>query len=174
MSDDALPGAPLGWAALLFTLLFALIGADLAMDYGAGVSPAHVVTEFSLMVLSAIGAFVLWRRWWSARETARLLARDVAAARAEAEHWRTEARDALGRMGAEIARQFERWGLTDAERRVALLLLEGLGHKQIAARRTTSERTVRQQAHTIYRKAGLSGRSELAAFFLEGLLLPEE
>jgi hypothetical protein len=31
---------------------------------------------------------------------------------------------------------------------------------------------VRQQALSIYRKAGLGGRSNLAAFFLEGLTLP--
>jgi DNA-binding NarL/FixJ family response regulator len=35
-----------------------------------------------------------------------------------------------------------------------------------------SETTVRQQARAIYRKAGLSGRHDLAAFFLEDLLGP--
>jgi hypothetical protein len=34
------------------------------------------------------------------------------------------------------------------------------------------ETTARQQAGAIYRKAGLSGRHELAAFFLEDLLGP--
>jgi DNA-binding NarL/FixJ family response regulator len=38
--------------------------------------------------------------------------------------------------------------------------------------RQTSERTVRQQALSIYRKSGLTGRSDLAAFFLEDVLLP--
>jgi len=55
---------------------------------------------------------------------------------------------------------------------VALMLLKGLSHKEIAAQRGTSEGTVRQQALSIYRKTGLSGRSTLAAFFLEGLALP--
>jgi DNA-binding CsgD family transcriptional regulator len=36
--------------------------------------------------------------------------------------------------------------------------------------RSTSERTVRQQALTIYRKAGLDGRTDLAAFFLSRLV----
>jgi len=36
------------------------------------------------------------------------------------------------------------------------------------------ERTARQHAIAVYRKAGLSGRAELAAFFLEDLLLPRE
>jgi hypothetical protein len=32
-----------------------------------------------------------------------------------------------------------------------------------------SERTVRQHAVAVYRKAGVAGRAELAAFFLSGL-----
>jgi DNA-binding CsgD family transcriptional regulator len=67
----------------------------------------------------------------------------------------------------------DRWGLTPAERQVALLLLEGLSHAEAARVRDTSERTVRQQVHEVYSKAGLSGRSELAAFFLEDLLVGE-
>ena len=38
--------------------------------------------------------------------------------------------------------------------------------------RATSERTVREQARSVYRKAGVSGRSGLSAYFLEDLLLP--
>jgi len=65
------------------------------------------------------------------------------------------------------------WGLTPAEREVALLLLKGQSHKQIAYTTGRSERTVRQHAVAVYQKSGLSGRAELAAFFLEDLLLPE-
>jgi DNA-binding NarL/FixJ family response regulator len=53
-----------------------------------------------------------------------------------------------------------------------LLQLKGLRHKAIAELRQTSERTVRQQALAVYRKSGLGGRTDLAAFFLEDLLLP--
>jgi DNA-binding NarL/FixJ family response regulator len=55
---------------------------------------------------------------------------------------------------------------------VASLLLKGLSHKEIAEVRRVSEATARQQARAVYKKAGLSGRNELAAFFLEDLLLP--
>lgn len=44
----------------------------------------------------------------------------------------------------------------------------------MARARGTSERTARQQALAVYRKAGLAGRAELSAFFLEDLLLPPE
>ena len=67
--------------------------------------------------------------------------------------------------------QFDRWGLTPAEREVALYLLNGLGMRDVAAARGTSERTARKQALAVYAKAGLGGRAELAAFFLEALIV---
>ena len=88
--------------------------------------------------------------------------------------YRNETGDLLHGLAVAIDHQFERWVLTPAEREIALLLLKGLSHKQVATVRQTTERTVRQQALAIYRKAGLSGRTELAAFFLEDLLLPPE
>lgn len=59
-----------------------------------------------------------------------------------------------------------------AESEVALLILKGLGLGEIAALRSTSERTVRDQARAVYRKSGLANRASLSAFFLEDLLLP--
>jgi DNA-binding NarL/FixJ family response regulator len=58
--------------------------------------------------------------------------------------------------------------------RSSLFLLKGYGHKEIATLLGRSERTVRQHAVAVYRKSKLSGRAELAAFFLEDLLLPPE
>ena len=54
------------------------------------------------------------------------------------------------------------------------MLLKGFSHKEIATLRQASERTIREQARAVYRKAGLSGRASLAAFFLEDLLLPHD
>jgi DNA-binding CsgD family transcriptional regulator len=77
-------------------------------------------------------------------------------------------------LGAAIEKQFERWALSKSEAEVGLLLLKGLSHREIGEVRGVSERTVREQARAVYRKAGLSGRSALSAFFLEDLLLPVE
>ena len=44
--------------------------------------------------------------------------------------------------------------------------------QQIWQLRGTGEKTVRAQSASIYAKAGLAGRSELSAFFLEDLLVP--
>ena len=82
------------------------------------------------------------------------------------------ARSTCGASAAAIDHQFERWELSPAEREVALLLLKGLRIEGDRGGARTSERTVRQQALAVYRKAGLAGRAELAAFFLEDLLRP--
>jgi DNA-binding CsgD family transcriptional regulator len=54
-------------------------------------------------------------------------------------------------------------GLTPAERQVLALLLEGRTASEIAARRSTSPRTVANQLASIYRKLGVQGRRELIA-----------
>ncbi len=94
------------------------------------------------------------------------------ASQEEADRWRAEAAQALQGLGQALDIQFERWNLSLAEREVALFLLKGFSTREISDIRSTSERTVRQQAQDVYRKAGLSGRAELSAFFLEDLLLP--
>lgn len=53
--------------------------------------------------------------------------------------------------------------LTAAEEEVVELVLEGLSNAQIAQRRGTRERTVANQLASIFRKVGVSSRSELAA-----------
>ena len=57
---------------------------------------------------------------------------------------------------------------------MAVLLLKGQSHKEIATATGRSERTVRQHAIAAYHKAGVGGRAELAAFFLGDLTLPSD
>ena len=75
-------------------------------------------------------------------------------------------------LSAQIDQQFSRWNLTSAEKEVALLLLKGFSHRDVARLRRVTEATARQQARSIYTKAGVSGRHDLAGFFLEDLMLP--
>lgn len=159
-------------AAGLFAAIGVLIGVDVAADYRSGTEVGHLLTEGLVMALALTGAVALWLQLWKARQHARQLIVDLAVARREAERFREEAREALRGLGEAIDRQFVRWELTPAEREVGLLLLKGLSHKEVAAARSTSETTIRQQALSVYRKSGLRNRSELSAFFLEDLLLP--
>lgn len=128
--------------------------------------------EPTLIVVTAVGVVYLLQRTKRQHEEQLSLIRDLEVARAEGAKWRADMRDVLRGLGDAIDAQFERWGLTDAEREVALLMLKGLSHKEIAAVRDSSEKTVRQQARAVYAKANLSGRAALSAFFLEDLLLP--
>ena len=160
-------------AAAIFAAIAILIGLDVAADYHSGSDVAHLLTEGLVMALALAGAAVLWRQFRSAHRRAERLTVDLTAARREAERFRDEARDALRGLGDAIDSQFERWGLTAAEREVGLLLLKGLSHKEVAAARGITETTIRQQALAVYRKSGLRNRSDLSAFFLEDLLLPQ-
>lgn len=125
-----------------------------------------------LLVLTGAGVVYLMLRSRLQHEEQLSLIRDLEVARTEGAAWRSDMRELLKGLGDAIDSQFERWRLTPAEREVAVLMLKGLSHKEIAAARESSERTVRQQARAIYAKANLSGRAALSAFFLEDLLLP--
>ena len=158
----------------IFALTAASIAGDLVADLLSGAKPGHLTLESVAMGLSLVGLALMLRELRSTQARARDLERDLDGTRADLARWRSEAQEMLQGLGAAIDRQFERWELTPAEREVALLLLKGLSLKEVAGLRNTSERTVRQQALAVYRKAGLAGRAELSAFFLEDLLLPSE
>jgi DNA-binding CsgD family transcriptional regulator len=162
-----------------FIVIALLAALDLASDLREGSTLPHVLVEGTLALLGLLGAGEMARRLATALRAARAseevagaLAAKLEATEAEAARWRAEASELLAGIGAALDRQFERWQLSPAEKEVALLLLKGLSHKEIAQVRSISEATARQQARAVYRKAGLSGRNDLAAFFLEDLLLP--
>jgi DNA-binding CsgD family transcriptional regulator len=164
---------------ILFALIALLMATDLTIEFRQGVPMALQSFELVIFMSALAGIAFHWWQMAAARRRSARLDVELAEARAEAHRWSEDARrwsaeaqSQLQGLGVAIDRQFERWGLTPAEREVALLQLKGLRHRDIAALRNTSERTVRQQALAIYRKSGLDGRSDLAAFFLEDLLLP--
>jgi DNA-binding CsgD family transcriptional regulator len=77
---------------------------------------------------------------------------------------------ARGALSDVIDRQFQDWTLTPAERDVGFLALKGLDVAEIAVLRGAAQGTVRAQLTRIYSKAGVSGRAQFAAFFVEDLL----
>ncbi len=79
-------------------------------------------------------------------------------------------RAARGAFAELIDERFTQWGLTPAERDVALFSIKGLTTQEIARLRETSDGTVKAQTNAIYRKAGVSGRSQLLSLFIDDLL----
>ncbi len=158
---------------VLYGVIFALIALDILSDYGDGIEWSHLLVELLVLMIAVVGLSLFWlKRYQSTQSTLHTLQTDLVAANKEAQLWRDESRDLIAGLGAEIQKQFLRWGLSNAEAEVGLLLLKGFSHQEIANIRSASERTVREQARALYRKAGVSGRSSLSAFFLEDLLLP--
>ncbi|HMA93435.1 MAG TPA: LuxR C-terminal-related transcriptional regulator [Polyangiaceae bacterium] len=174
-----------------------LTAIDAKLDIRDGLDLPHVLVEETIVGLGVVGVLTMWwrllrsiRRERSLKshaaelserlvETEQVLraeADDLAARLAqteqEAQRWKREAGGLLAGLGAAIDAQFDRWQFSPAERDIGLLLLKGLSHKEIARVRSVGEATVRQQAQRLYRKANIGSRNDLAAFFLEDLLLP--
>jgi len=76
-----------------------------------------------------------------------------------------------GELFKVMNKQFADWGLSPSEHEVALLLIKGMSMKEISDLRHVKEKTVRQQATQVYAKSGYTGRHELAAHFIEDLML---
>ncbi len=130
------------------------------------------VIEISLIVTASLATLMLFSRVEDQERTQQQMIRDITLARQEGAEWRSRVQELMRGLSGAIDLQFGRWDLTPAEKDVALLLLKGFSHKEIAELRGRAERTVRQQALAIYRKSNLNGRASLAAYFLEDLLLP--
>lgn len=158
----------------IFGLIFALVAWDLGSDYSEGVDAAHVIIES--LVLGLSGTAMLWLVVRTVRQRRRLgrLATNLGHARSESARWRAQYQETIQGLSLAISEQFERWELSGAEAEIAMLMLKGLALKEIAELRGTGERTVREQARNVYRKAGVANRSALSAFFLEDLLAPME
>ncbi len=77
---------------------------------------------------------------------------------------------ASGELMSVILRHFEQWKLSPSEHEVALMLIKGFSAQEIADLRNTRPGTVKSQSSAIYQKAGMRGRNELVAYFVEDLL----
>jgi DNA-binding CsgD family transcriptional regulator len=166
---------------LLFSSIALLAGWDVLSDLQEGTTLGHVAIEIGVFTVAMLGALWTLQRLRTLRsesqelrmEAAQLQAR-LSSAQADARHFQNEVQGHVRGLSQAIDNQFEAWGLTQAEKQVALLPLKGLSHKEIGAVRGVSEATVRQQSRAVYKKGNLSGRHDLAAFFLEDLLAPSQ
>ncbi len=174
-----------GSRGLPFLLLLVLgavvlaVAMDLVLDlvHSHNLGPVHFLVEIWLVAASGGGVLFLWPRVRRSDREARALEREFQrlAARARtdreaADRAVSEYQDLFRGLQATVMDELGRWGLTEAEQEVAILLLKGNPHRDVARARGTSERTVREQAQAVYRKSGLGGRTELAAHFLNDVL----
>ena len=155
---------------LVFAIVVIASGADLVADLSHGADTEHMVKEAFIVGLSMIA--IAWLMWGLRRQRLEIssLQQELEAAnnsQLQPKKYVLEARKKLGNV---VSRQFSEWQLTGSETEVGWLLLKGLSLKEIALLRNTQEKTVRQQASSIYKKAGVSGRPAFSAWFIEDIL----
>lgn len=146
---------------------------DLLTDLGEGVIWWHVVVEGSVAVIALVGVYFLVKGTFTLRKSLEKEKDLSAKLMQESSHWKQSSKKFLDGLSKSIDIQLDRWELTKSEKEVAFLLIKGFSLKEIAEYRSTAEKTTRAQATSIYAKSDLSGRSQLSAFFLEDLLLPQ-
>jgi DNA-binding CsgD family transcriptional regulator len=127
------------------------------------------IAEKAVLVLMVIAVIWSLQRIADMREDQQAVHDHLARQAAQGRNWQATRASEIAALSDAIAFEFRAWGLTAAEIDVASLLLKGASMKEIALARKTSEATIRQQAQSMYRKAGLSGRVELSAYFLDSL-----
>lgn len=78
-----------------------------------------------------------------------------------------------GEFSEYVGARLAGWGLSRSEQEIAWLTLKGYSFTEIASLRSVQEKTVRQQAASIYAKSGCRNRNEFVAHFIEDLLTSE-
>ena len=155
---------------LFFCTFVMLSGVDLASDFLEGSDFSHVLQEAIIFALSLIAiAWLLFDLRQQALEIESL--RKELSSQPQAEQTAKKyVLDAKTNLSQVISQQFDEWKLSNSEKEVGWFLLKGLSLKEIASLRETLEKTVRQQASSIYKKASLSGRHAFSAWFIEDVL----
>lgn len=158
------------WIMAFLVLVVVASGGDLLADLSEGVDTAHLVQEAVIMVVAALAvAWIAFSLKMSKIEVSRLH-QELEEIRNMPKPDSQEMIDAKRQLAEVISTQFEDWQLSGSEREVGMLLLKGFSLKEIAVLRGTAEKTIRHQASSVYKKAGVSGRHAFSAWFIEDFL----
>lgn len=157
---------------IILTIVATMVTFDILNDSQENVTIWHLLIEGSAGLASLFGIFYFAKDFFHLKHKLEDSLVNNLQLKKEATQWKGESQKYIKGLSQSIDIQLTHWKLSNAEKEVALLLLKGLSLKQIAEIRSTTEKTARVQSIAIYSKSGLSGRSELAAFFLEDLLQP--
>jgi len=162
---------------IILGLLLACIGVftaiDIVVDIGNGAKLEHLIIEV-FIALNALAAFIfLIHKIIQKNKINQNLEHEKGILQDIAENLQQKSKIFIDGLTQQIDKEFDEWRLSPAEREIALFLLKGLDSKEIAEIRQSSEKTVRHQISSVYKKANLSGRNELQAYFLEDLLAPQ-
>jgi DNA-binding CsgD family transcriptional regulator len=132
---------------------------DIVRDVSEGELDAHLFVEGTIFALCTALLVVELRR--SRRLAGRL------------EQAQAHSLKLSGQFSDYVRARLEHWSLSRSEQEIAWLILKGYSFAEIALLRSVQEKTVRQQATSIYAKSGCRNRNEFIAHFIEDLLTGE-
>lgn len=156
---------------VLFGAYFLLAVDDIIDDVHDNVPAIHIAANLAFLS-AAIFALIFYIRISYKEIKAEIDRRGRITDRAiqDSEELTTQVATLKSGVTKTINSHFIIWLFSEAERDIAFLLLKGFSFKEIGNIRSTSEKTVRDQATRIYKKSGTKNRAEFVAFFLEDLL----
>lgn len=171
LSLDSIPyRKPLFAAFAALVMLFSL--EDLVSEFGNEEGLAAMLDDVLMFAASVVVLLAFALDYVQQQRTLGELQGQLNAMRGKLEGIDEQSLGIARQYRAVIQTQFDQWQLTPSEQEIALALIKGLSFREVAEVRNTREKTVRQQAAVVYRKANLSGRHELAGWFFEDLLDP--
>lgn len=167
----------------LLMVIFLLIAfaniSDVIADYHMQVATWHLAIEGITVVISIAAFIVLWKRVLGRNRELQQV-KDALTRHQQRERDSAENQESIVKVDGDedgspasytaVKSWFKQWKLSPSEQEVAVLLIKGLSFNEIAEVRNTKEKTVRQQASSVYAKSGLSGRNNLSAWLIETLL----
>lgn len=158
--------------AALVISVFATSVIEVGSEFSAG-QPLAAMWDDMLWIAVSAGCvlYYLYERRMSSKEIDELR-NSLENARGRLVEIDTHSREIANQYRAVMQKQFDAWQLSASEQDIVIGMLKGLTFREIAGLRETREKTVRQQASAVYRKAGVSSRSELTAWFFEDMLDP--
>ena len=158
-------------SGFFFTLLAFSSFMDIYHDAQDSLSTGHIIMEFFTLALSVFAALFFALSALKMTKENMALTNAIRYESEKKELYRKKVLHYAEGLSAAIEDEFLNWGLTKTETEIAFLILKGLSTKEIAEIQGSQDKTVRHHCSAVYKKSGLSGRSELSAYFLEDLLV---
>jgi len=168
-SNDSVFNRSWLYASFIIVVLVASLF-DVASELVAGENLIEMIDDIIMFLFGAIILSLLCIDYFKQQRSLRDLKTQLESMRGKLE---LSDRHIGNQYRSVVQKQFTTWQLTPAEQEIAVTLMKGLSFREVAEIRQIREKTARQHAANVYKKAGLSGRHELAGWFFEDLFSPE-
>jgi DNA-binding CsgD family transcriptional regulator len=159
------------WLTMAFFLVVVLASiSDISADISQGSKISHLAQEAVILVFALIILIRLNYQVLKHRRHNKQLQVDMAQMSELSAKAVENLAKAKKEFGEVIAKQFIVWGLSESESEVAWFILKGFNSKEIARYRNLSDKTVRNQLSSVYKKSELKGKQVFISWFMDDLL----